>query len=142
MHWLSGGFENGSGHRFTVITSYSIHYTKLYDTGHTDRPIGKNCAERFCAIPENRSQKELPPQRERLCGSAQKRRMATFFDRRKLTGWQVSGHIAPCGDRRDPILITVSHQHGERESGKHRTLIRITSYNVCYTKLLRPRVSV
>ena len=78
-----------------VITSYSIHYTKLYD-------------EHRAAVGDHADQVRA---RGELAGL---RRIALNF----LAGGRDPGRI------------------GERE-----VALRITSYNVCYTKLLRRRAS-
>ena len=70
-----------------VITSYSIHYTKLYDVYH-----GKNCS---CQV-------------------------GSRGGRAPLVGYHTQFV---------PFLTQTKHGFNK---------IRITSYNVCYTKLLRP----
>ena len=85
-------------HHSPVITSYSIHYTKLYD----------------------------------LLGA-----------RRQAEGLEALGQIAGgqglAGRARGASFEQVGRQigHVHLERAKCRVLFRITSYNVCYTKLLR-----
>ena len=71
--------------RACVITSYSIHYTKLYEVG--DTVAFRNSNESYTVI------------------------ALDVFDNNKL--------------------------YALGEDGVKHTFIRITSYNVCYTKLLR-----
>ena len=78
---------------FAVITSYSIHYTKLYDAD--DIRTGKNIMK--------------APVRVTITGAAGQ------------IGYQLAFRIAS----------------GQMLGPDQPVILRITSYNVCYTKLLR-----
>ena len=94
------------------ITSYNVCYTKLLRLRSLhegwDRACGQGLADHF----------------HRMCGV--RRRIET--DRRQLNGKGLleenNGHRAK--------------QRYRKQTGDLRNGIRITSYNVCYTKLLRP----
>ena len=104
----------GSSSLELVITSYSIHYTKLYDIALK------------------------PTSSLRLPGKTVNRE-----------GWPVEvvteGRHDPCvGIRATPIaeamMAIVVMDHVLRHRGQNMDVksgLRITSYNVCYTKLLR-----
>ena len=82
-----------------VITSYSIHYTKLYDSGK----LATRQAIAFLGNPKR------------------------FIQSRQ-----------PNGHRHGATLLQQSYRHCRVETTKSQSgLSRITSYNVCYTKLLR-----
>ena len=93
-----------------VITSYSIHYTKLYDK-RLDRP----------------------PQ---TCGVARVndyRQMALAFDNGH------GGDIQCVARRRFKRADAALAKYHVGIAARRNVFGRITSYNVCYTKLLRAR---
>ena len=103
-------FKKAGIHHYTthVITSYSIHYTKLYEdlpglgvveTGRVDQP----------------GNRRLVQIRQR--------------GRRRRAGKQ---------PRRGRSRHLVLGAQGDHAGDQHPERVRITSYNVCYTKLLRP----
>ena len=95
--------------RWHVITSYSIHYTKLYDgpvvvkaqvpTGKR----GKSGGVKLAATPEE----------AKACAAV-------------IIGMEIGGHKV------EKVLVE------EQMPIERELYARITSYNVCYTKLLRP----
>ena len=91
----------------TVITSYSIHYTKLYD------PQGADDEEHHDKYGENERQ-NVPA---RLRGAVQVQKVVQVHQDLDHSRHEDTGHNNPV-----------------RQCG---ALHRITSYNVCYTKLLR-----
>ena len=98
-----------------VITSYSIHYTKLYENRpHSCRDF--NCPRRF-RLEINRAETRRRP----LPGKTFQRKGTTVKTQQ------------PAGTA--PKNAKTTGKHTFYSPCRERT--RITSYNVCYTKLLR-----
>ena len=100
-----------------VITSYSIHYTKLYEGG-----IG------LVAAPECLTE-------QTMCAHRQFQQHLGIIE----TGGSHTGHDRCAVDHSQPFL-GLQMQLRQPEARQHRQgvdFLRITSYNVCYTKLLR-----
>ena len=104
-----GGWSEAS-----VITSYSIHYTKLYDL--VKRFTGQEVPATGVSVGVDRLLAALRA-KGRIGGTAQGPVVVTVMDR----------------DRMGDYLAMASEL---RRAGIRA---RITSYNVCYTKLLRIR---
>ena len=105
-------FSSTRGMPSDVITSYSIHYTKLYegvDQVPVDRILDQELrlAVVHCHRPER-------------------------IHRRKLIGRKGNGVVMLASVEGLPVPVAAAQ-------GVHSFLCRITSYNVCYTKLLRDR---
>ena len=103
----AGNFEG-------VITSYSIHYTKLYDGTFANQANLRRMAERFTS--EGVNVAEEPVEVKRTISLV---RFGGF------PGQAAANEMATKA-RRAGIAAEVINKY------------RITSYNVCYTKLLRP----
>ena len=115
---------------FNVITSYSIHYTKLYDEeGH------------FQFLRQWAQQQSPPPLRfwSAACSSGEEVYSLAMLlsDVLPQANWQLHGSDL-CRHALQTALAAVyplSRTEAIPEAWKKR--YRITSYNVCYTKLLR-----
>ena len=117
-----------------VITSYSIHYTKLYDDRFSNR---KEQAEKENAQKIN-SEDDIPvfvpPIGAEAAGAA-----ATGFA--ALSGLPGIDKFSNRKEQAEKKLV--EQQQSAAEEAARQTIeddpfgIRITSYNVCYTKLLR-----
>ena len=103
----------------TVITSYSIHYTKLYEVEYIETGTAKT-VERYIKTPNGTAYgfKPTPAQFFKMPKTRSRELKNLYF-----TGqWVISGGFS---------AAMMSGQYCAH------TVIRITSYNVCYTKLLR-----
>ena len=133
--------------RMPVITSYSIHYTKLYET-RAERSSGRgttpwsSAPAAFCRHPSSRTSafRSTPSSGPRNRRKARCRAMTPDPGRKRM-------EPAPAS-RRDAVLaIFEKHRiapatpfdedHFLDFLLPHPKGNRITSYNVCYTKLLR-----
>ena len=104
--------------RSLVITSYSIHYTKLYE-GVTALALDHGGATLYAGTGSGfllRWSLEEPGRPQLLD------RLQAFADRRAVTALGL-------------VFGDISLAVGDAQGG---VSTRITSYNVCYTKLLRP----
>ena len=123
-----------------VITSYSIHYTKLYEGINTaivaaGQGIGFAIPINLARLIANQLMENGEVSRGWLGVSIQAMtpELAESFGLDKVNGALVNrvfpgSPAAQAGVKRGDILLSFA--------GKE---IRITSYNVCYTKLLRAR---
>ena len=93
-----------------VITSYSIHYTKLYET-----------------VPEV---VRFGGYEDETSSLAKVQIAASHYLESWGDGFTYEGHYVPV----QPLIEPLYETFGELE---FLARIRITSYNVCYTKLLR-----
>ena len=118
------GACRGSLVRFTaaaacVITSYSIHYTKLYDSGRSKNVI-------------------VLPNGENVYPEVIEHKINTH-------GWVVESLVLENNGQIEAWIYPDYEYVDEQTAGANRAdrrafiaqLLRITSYNVCYTKLLR-----
>ena len=125
-----------------VITSYSIHYTKLYDV-QWSRPCTRRCnilsntGTPCCNCPRLST---APRQHPKPASPRRQPRREPHDHRRNPGHYRQRPLEAESRHRPAPGLVSIAgyqQQRGER-------LIpgpRITSYNVCYTKLLRNEVA-
>ena len=118
-----------------VITSYSIHYTKLYEFGAMSMDEGNMSATKYDATPQTVCQ-QLGPADEKnggsssCCGTASTETVKPSTGFAVGTGRSMSGlPIAVRPAQPDDFSVILSLLAASK--------FRITSYNVCYTKLLR-----
>ena len=97
--WRPGMIDQRDAPIESVITSYSIHYTKLYEVERWSEPVGNAMTGSFTASKDG---------------------AVTFHE-----FWAVV-------EGQHGLEIRLKHFHPNLASWD-----RITSYNVCYTKLLR-----
>ena len=95
-----------------VITSYSIHYTKLYEA---NKPFGQ--------VIKTVAQVQSVPSDE-ITLTAKTNGTVQFLSNNLVVGKTVSG---------SEKLFSISGN----QLAVNNSAVRITSYNVCYTKLLR-----
>ena len=114
-----------------VITSYSIHYTKLYET---NKILEGHWIYIIVEVKYMRSSfyRQRHENQNRNCQHNQPRPISDEI-RNRITSYNV------CYTK---LLRRNSHQHSGHTtdykwSQESKCPIRITSYNVCYTKLLR-----
>ena len=122
-----------------VITAYSIHYTKLYDIAEGSKPV------RLAAVLDSRNIPSDLVINERTT-VAMAYTMAQFTDGRhiggKNPGLKNAAEIAQnlvnpgTGELDTRAALALLDQIAQVAKP---IIIRITSYNVCYTKLLRFR---
>ena len=113
--WRDGVFQHVPGSRRYVITSYSIHYTKLYDICRMTKIMRRSM--RTTSI--------------RFTGSSRMK----INQQNKSNTKEDAQHPLFYANLRDELLLPVQHTPQKRHLHLNRS--RITSYNVCYTKLLR-----
>ena len=117
-----GGARHPHRHHRRVITSYSIHYTKLYEAtleervARIERDYVVAMAAHYC---------------QQLGEEAGQQALHTFLSEGLA---RLTRRLGDLNYRRLDALLqqALSHQAATGE-----TWHRITSYNVCYTKLLR-----
>ena len=142
-----------------VITSYSIHYTKLYDRvferGAEDRECGQFADEHFVGDTVPVRVDAVTDSLHRLHAEMEHHRaLAEVANRRRITSYNVcytkllrasfAAEAIQFDATDNDALARIAPQPGpaggrrcdvrSRTDGRH---LRITSYNVCYTKLLR-----
>ena len=109
----------------SVITSYSIHYTKLYDK-----------------IILRWAKTRIPQGLQQIRSTRQKNSADGLTLPYRGTAKKKLGDLlrpAKAGHEHGPHEVCCMQYTGEEALGLIETLGRITSYNVCYTKLLRNR---
>ena len=110
-----------------VITSYSIHYTKLYET-----PLSVYLAHRGWKVANVPLVNGIDPPEE-LFALPKDHVVGLVIDPQRLVELRAA-RLKNLGQ--DPKLAYADYEEIEDEL-RFSKKIRITSYNVCYTKLLR-----
>ena len=114
--------------RLSVITSYSIHYTKLYDglAETVDRLHRVADQKQRAPVPGDPSGDQLLEQGELAVGGILELVHQNVTDAAVELQQQLLGSLA------------FAQRYAGAGGDRDKVDTRITSYNVCYTKLLRP----
>ena len=104
-----------------VITSYSIHYTKLYDWHEYGMRVG------FWRFVHVLASAQITPTMA-VNGSVLKS-YPRIAEAARDARWEFMGH--------GYVQRPMHHVEDQRQAIRDTVEARITSYNVCYTKLLR-----
>ena len=117
----------------TVITSYSIHYTKLYEVDQCKaHGVWLDNGELIQLMEWKRAGGQmLDEQRER---KRQEEQLKSRTAERNLAGVY---HVTYGGEQEAEALDITLDELANSAVRFISKLFRITSYNVCYTKLLR-----
>ena len=122
-----------------VITSYSIHYTKLYDISRAVYPASEYTTSKW--IKENSSVCEITGTDITKITKDQLYRISNkLFSVKEALENHLSHRTNELFDIQDKIVLydlTNTYFEGRKENSCLAKFGRITSYNVCYTKLLR-----
>ena len=139
--WMTvSAFWSLSVPQINVITSYSIHYTKLYDERsrccHLTYSSCQTVLSRLM-VEADRPGASLPNSAARASVKSPVEIPFRYSHGRKVSILLV---FLKYGGKMDEVNLTLSLSESgcrSRIRGALTVICRITSYNVCYTKLLR-----